>query len=98
MKFYESNLLLLNQSRFGPGNLCINQLISITQGIYKSFAEVYEVRDVFLDVSKVFVKVLHAGLLFKLKQNGISGNLLSILIDILSNRKQKIVLNGQNYS
>lgn len=98
MKFYESNLLLLNQSRFGPWNLCINQRISITQGIYKSFAEVYEVRDVFLDVSKVFVKVLHEGLLFKLKQNGISGNLLSILIDILSNRKQKIALNGQNYS
>ena len=51
-----------------------------------------------MDISKVFDKVWHDGLIFKLKQNGISGELLHILYDFLSNRKQKVVLNGQNSS
>ena len=51
-----------------------------------------------MDISKVFDKVWHEGLIFKLKQNGISGEPLHILYDFLSNRKQKVVLNGQNSS
>ena len=33
--------------------------------------------------------------IFKLKQNGISGNLLELLADFLKDTKQKIVFNGQ---
>ena len=47
---------------------------------------------------KAFDKVWHEVLVFKLKQNGISGDLLQILSDFLSNRKQRVVLNGQNSS
>ena len=36
--------------------------------------------------------------IFKLRQNGISGDLLNILSDFLSNRKQRVVLNGQTSS
>ena len=35
------------------------------------------------------------GFIFKLKQNGISSNLLSTLTDFLKLRKQRVVLNGQ---
>ena len=49
-------------------------------------------------MSKAFDKVWHKGLIFIMKQNGISGELLHILSDFLSNRKQRIVLNGQNSS
>ena len=35
------------------------------------------------------------GLIFKLKKNVISGNLLSTLSDFLKLRKQKVVFNGQ---
>ena len=52
-------------------------------------------RSVFLDISKAFDKVRHKGLLFKLSQNGISGNLLDLLSSFLSDRKQKVLLNGQ---
>ena len=45
----------------------------------ESFDEGFEVRGVFLDTSKAFDKVWHEGLIFKLKQNGISGNLLNLL-------------------
>ena len=57
--------------------------------------EGYEIRSIFLDISKAFDKVWHEGLVFKLKQNGISGNLLNIFEDFLRNRKQRVVLNGQ---
>ena len=50
----------------------------------------------FLDISKAFDKVLHEGLILKLNRNGISGNLLYLLKDFLKNRKQRVVLNGQN--
>ena len=46
-------------------------------------------------MSKAFDKVWHRGLIFKLKQNGISCNLLSTLTDFLKLRKQRVVLNGQ---
>ena len=47
-----------------------------------------------MDISKAFDKVWHEGLLFKLKCNGISGTLHSFLSDYLSDRKQRVVLNG----
>ena len=83
----ENNLVSPNQSWFKPGDSCINQLLSITHEIFQSFDEGFEVRSVFLDISKVFDKVWHKGLIFKLSQNGISGNLLDILSDFLSDRK-----------
>ena len=52
--------------------------------------------DVSKDISKAFDKVWHQGLLYKLKQSGISGNLLEILTGFLKDRKQRVVLNGQN--
>ena len=36
----------------------------------------------------------HDGLIFKLKQNGISGRLLKFFESYLHNRKQRVVLNG----
>ena len=44
---------------------------------------------------KAFDRVWHEGLLFKLECIGISGNLLSLLKSFLSNRFQRVVLNGQ---
>ena len=47
------------------------------------------------DVSKAFDKVWHKGLIFKLQQMGIRGNLLNLLKDYISGRQQKVVLNGE---
>ena len=54
-----------------------------------------EVRGAFLDISKAFDKEWHDRLIFKLRQNGICGEVINILEDFLSNRKQRVVLNGQ---
>ena len=93
-----NNLISLNQSRFRLGDSFVNQLLAITHEIYKSFDEGFEVRAVFLDISNAFDKVWHEGLLLKLNQNDISGNLLKLLCDFLSCRKQRVVLNGQHSS
>ena len=85
--FIENNLISENQSGFKPGDSCINQLLAITHEIFSSFDDNYEVRGVFLDISKAFDKVWHEGIIRKLKRNGISGNLLSFLTDFLRNRK-----------
>ena len=76
--FIENKLIATNQSGFKPGDSCINQLLSITHDIYKSFDEEYEVKREFLAISKGFDKVWRSGILFKLKQNLISGNLLEL--------------------
>ena len=72
-----------------------NQLIVITHEIYKDLNVRLEVRGVFLDIPQAFDKVWHQGLKYKLRCDGISGNLLKIFESFLGNRKQRVVLNGQ---
>ena len=89
--FIENDFMSQNQSGFKPGDSCINQLISITHEIYQSFDDGLEVRGVFLVISKAFDKVWHEGLIYKLKQNGVKGNLLESLTNFLNDRKQRVV-------
>ena len=58
---------------------------------YRPFDDGHEVRGVFLDISKAFDRVCHEGLLLKLQQNGISRDLISLVKDFLSCRKQRVV-------
>ena len=90
--------MLPNQSGFRTGDSYINQLLSFTHDIYYSFDEGFETRGIFLDISKAFDKVWHKGLIYKLRLYDFSGDLLSLLIDFLTNMKQRVVLNGQNSS
>ena len=48
-----------------------------------------------LDISKVVDKGWHDGVIFNLKQNGISCNLLNLLSSFSRNGNQRVVLNGQ---
>ena len=84
-----------NQSWFRSGDSCINQILSINHEILNAFDKGLEVCGIFLDISKAFDKVWHDGLIFKLRQNGISGDIINILQNFLRNRKQRVVLNGQ---
>ena len=96
--FLANNLLVHNQSGFKPCDSCINQLLTITDEIYSSFDDRFEVRSVFLDLSKAFDKVWHEGIIFKLQQNRILDDLLNIFSDFVRNRKQSVTLNGQSSS
>ena len=95
--FTDNKLFTPSQSGFRTGHSTINQLLYITHKIYSAFEDYpsRETKAVFLDISKAFDKVWHEGLIFKLKSYGISGGLLNLIISYLSNRKQRIVLNGK---
>ena len=90
-----NNLLSPYQSGFRPDDSCINQILSINYEILSAFDMGLEVRGIFLDISQAFDKVWHDGLIFKLHQNGICGEMINVLEDFLRERKQRVVLNGQ---
>ena len=96
--FIENNPISENQSGFKHGNSCVNQLLAITHEMFSNFDDNYEVKGVFLDISKAFDKVWHEGTIHKLKRNGISGNLLSLSTYFLRNRKQRVILKVQSSS
>ena len=54
-----------------------------------------DVRIVFCDVSKVFDRVCHEGLLYKLVKLGIGGKLLEFCKNFLSDRSQCVIVDGQ---
>ena len=64
--------------------------------MYKSFDDKLEATADY--EMEAFDKIWHEGLISKLKQNCIFGDLLYTLYDFLSNRKQRVVVNGQNLS
>ena len=79
------------QPGFIPGDSCVAQMCSITHEIYKSFDcnPPFDIRRIFLDISKAFDKVWHESLIFKLKSYGIESKQRK-----KEARKQKAVLNG----
>ncbi len=88
--FNENSLIYKNQSGFLPGHSTVYQLIDIYQQICKAFDEKKSTCIVFCDISKAFDRVWHRGLLFKLRQHGISGNILNWITSYLDNRSQKV--------
>ena len=79
------------KSGFRPGDSCTNQFLSIAHEIISAFDDGHGVKGVFLNISKAFDRVWHKGLLFKLQQNEVSGELITSIKDLLSCRKQRVV-------
>ena len=63
--------------------------------IARAFNRSGATRAVALDISKVFDRVWHAGLLHKLKSYGISGQIFGLISSFLSSRWLWVVLNGK---
>jgi hypothetical protein len=74
----------------------VTQLVELYDQFCKAVSDGKEIRVVFLDISKAFDRVWHKGLLFKLKSCGITGRLLEWLKDYLSDRQQRVVVNGEH--
>ena len=62
--FIKNGIILPNQSGFKSGDSCVNEHLSITHEIYKSFDGEFDVRSVSLDISKAFYKVWYEGIIF----------------------------------
>ena len=63
----------------------------VNYDIFHCFDEGMETRAIFLEISKALTKSAT-----KLHKYGFTGNLLTLLTDFLSNRKQRVVLNNQH--
>ena len=85
---HTNNLITKIQSGFRPGDSTTYQLLYLIDEIHQAFdcTESFEVRAVFVNISKAFDKVWHEGLVSKVAQNGISGNLLKLFQNYLNNR------------
>lgn len=91
-------LLTEKQSGYRPGHNTQLQLIYLTNKLYASLNEGQDFTVVYLDISRYFEKIWHAGLLAKCnKEFGIRGPLLNWLESYLGGRSQ-IVQAGEEHS
>ena len=93
-KFLENAVFYRFQSGFRLGDSTVMQLVYIVNKIYQALENGHEVRAAFLDISKAFDKVWHKGLLAKLKSNGINGSLLQWFESYLTERYQRVAIEG----
>lgn len=91
----ENNLLTEKNSGFKRQDSTVNQLLHITNIIGNALDQKEDACLVFLDISKAFDRVWHRGLLFKLRQFGIHGNLLQWFSSYLEHRKQQVAVDGE---
>ena len=86
---HANNLIYHKQSGFLPGHSTVYQLTDIYNQICSAFDERKSTCIIFCDISKAFDRVWHSGLIFKLSQYGIDGNILNWITSYLQNRSQK---------
>ena len=91
---FGNNFINDKQSGYRRGDSTVKQLVSITHEIYKAFDDGKELRAVFLDISKAFDNVWSEGLILKLKKLGIDGEMIVILSSFLTDRKQRVTMDG----
>ena len=89
------SILTQSQSGFIPGDSTTNQLLVIYDNLCKAYDNRITSQSIFFDVSKAFDKVWHKGLLTKLYAIGIRGALHTWFNNYLTDRKQCVVLKGQ---
>ena len=91
----ENNLLSKSQHGFRKGCSCLSELLAHFNHLYENLGSCHDTDTIYLDFSKAFDKVDHALLIKKLQLYGIKGKLLRWIKSFLSNRVQKVVVNGK---
>jgi len=95
VKHLEANLLIHDsQHGFRKGRSCLTNLISFLDKVTSEVDPGKDVDVIFLDFAKAFDKVPHQRLLQKLASHGITGKLLKWISNWLSNRMQRVCVNG----
>lgn len=96
MQHLNSHALITDtQHGFRRGRSCETQLALFVHDIQSKLDSGKEVDAVFIDFAKAFDTVPHLRLLKKLKTFGIHDQVLLWIKSFLSNRRQKVVINGQ---
>ena len=89
---------LINPSQHGfmKGKSCTSNLLSFLEGVTATVDGGEAVDIIYLDFAKAFDKVPICRLLEKVKAHGIRGKLLDWITAWLTERRQRVVLNGQS--
>ena len=83
-----------NQEGFMPGRNTIRYLNRLINGVKADIQKKLTVLCLFIDFEKAFDSVWKAGLIVKLHNIGIRGNILQLINDFLVNRKVTMNING----
>jgi hypothetical protein len=89
-----NNLLFEHQYGFQKGKSTVHNLLFLSNFIAKEINDKKYVAGIFLDLKKAFDVVNHGILLKKLKKFGIRGRTWDWFKSYLSNRSQKVEING----
>ena len=91
----KNNIIRDSQHGFRNRRSCLTNLLDLLHNIYEMYEEGRAVDIIYLDFQKAFDKVPHRKLLNKVESHGISGHIHRWISDWLSDRKQRVVLNGK---
>ena len=95
VKYLETNRLILDsQHGFRKGRSCLSNLLVFLDKVTGSIDSGEAVDVIFMDFAKAFDKVPHIRLGRKLESHGITGKLLTWILDWLSGRQQRVCING----
>ena len=87
-------LIKESQHGFMTSKSCQTNLIDYLNTLTKLVDQGYDVDVIYLDFAKAFDKVPHQRLLLKLEAHGISGKVVRWIESWLTDRSQRVVLNG----
>ena len=89
-----NNLFFKQQHGFRPRMSCVTQLLHVMEHWTRFLDDGNDVDIIYLDFRKAFDCVPHQRLLSKLKAYGMAGSVLNWVTDFLSNRRQRVNVNG----
>ena len=99
VSFLEVNRLIQDtQHGFRKGRSCLTNLLDFLNFATDQFDQGHQVDVAYLDFSKAFDKVPHKRLMMQLQVHGIAGSLLKWIESWLSERQQRVMLNGTKSS
>ena len=90
-----NNLIFSSQHGFMARKSCLTNLLEYLETLTDLIDQGHSVDVIYLDFAKAFDKVPHARLKVTLEAHGISGDILNWITGWLSDRKQRVVLNGE---
>ena len=90
----DNNLVQQSQHGFVPKRSCFTNLLHMLETWTSALDKGICIDAIYLDFSKAFDSVPHKRLLLKLKGYGIQEQLLSWITDFLSDRRQRVKVNG----
>ena len=90
----KNNIVTNKQAAYLKGDSTVQQLLYIVDSIKKQWTKGFLTHGIFLDVKAAFDKVWHRGLIAKLEQICVGGDLLQLFTSYLSDRQQIVVVDG----